>query len=73
MQSDAGYLKYTVRRGDTLVTILTSRFGLSERMAESLMPEILEKNGITRHTVLNIGQEILIPTAIKLQPAPGSN
>jgi hypothetical protein len=42
-------------------------------MAESLIPKILEKNGITRHTVLNIGQEILIPTAIKLQPAPGSN
>jgi hypothetical protein len=72
MPSDAGYLKYTVRRGDTLVTILTSRFGLSERMAESLIPEILEKNGITRRTVLSIGQNILIPTAVKIQPAPES-
>jgi CheY-like chemotaxis protein len=64
--SDAGYLKYTVQRGDTLVTILTKRFGLSARMAESLIPEILEKNGITRRTVLSIGQNLLIPAAVKI-------
>jgi hypothetical protein len=70
--TDAWYQKYAVRRGDSLVTILTNRFGLSTRMAESLMPEILAKNGITRRTILTIGQTILIPSAVKIQQAPGS-
>ncbi len=66
------YLKYTVRRGDTVFSILTKRFGLSPRMAESLIPQLLDKNGISRNTVLSVGREILIPRDVKIQPLPGA-
>jgi LysM repeat protein len=70
--TEVKYLKYTVRRGDTVFTILTKRFGLSSRMAESLIPQVLEKNGISRNTVLSVGQELLIPGEVKIQPLPGT-
>ncbi len=66
-------MKYTVRRGDTVFTLLTKRIGLSSRMAENLIPEILEKNGITRDMALGIGQEILIPEVVKIPPATGTD
>jgi hypothetical protein len=70
--TEVKYLKYTVRRGDTVFTILTKRFGLSSRMAESLIPQVLEKNGISRNTVLSVGRELLIPGEVKIQPLPGT-
>ncbi len=67
------YLKYKVLPGDTVFAILTKRFGLSSRMAEHLIPQVLEKNGITRDTVLSVGREMLIPETVKIQPLSGTN
>jgi len=69
--TDVKYLKYTIRQGDTVFTVLTKRFGLSPRMAESLIPQVLEKNGISRSAVLSVGREILIPENVKIQPVMG--
>lgn len=69
--TDVKYLTYTIRQGDTVFTILTKRFGLSPRMAESLIPQVLEKNGISRSTVLSVGRELLIPENVKIQPVIG--
>jgi hypothetical protein len=66
-QMHEGYISYKVRRGDTILNILSARFGLSERNAAEILPEILEVNGIKGSTVLEIGQTIFIPESMKLQ------
>ncbi len=63
-QRPEGYVGYHVKRGDTVLYILTAKFGLSARKAENMLPEILEKNGIDRKTALKIGQTIFIPASL---------
>jgi hypothetical protein len=69
-QRPEGYMGYKVRRGDTVLYILTERFGLSARKAANMLPEILEKNDIDRNTVLEIGQTIFIPASLKSHHVP---
>jgi hypothetical protein len=64
-RSDDKYLKYSVRRGDTVYVILTKRFGLSDKRAESLIPGILRTNNISVSTVLSIGRTLLLPAALE--------
>jgi hypothetical protein len=64
-----GYVKYTVRGGENLFTILTRRFNLSPRRAENVTPRILRINGISPETILSVGQTILLPASVvKEQP-----
>lgn len=74
---DGDYLKYTIRPGDHIYKVLTTRFGLSSERAEELIPRVLQLNGITNIARLQIGQVILIPaSAVKgskpLAPGPSS-
>ncbi len=52
---------YTVRQGDHLFLILMQRYGLSNRAAEELIPEIMRLNGIRRPESLSVGQHLTIP------------
>jgi hypothetical protein len=63
VEQEGEYLKYTIRPGDHIYKVLTSRFGLSSAEAEGLMPTILRINGISNIAGLQIGQVILIPAA----------
>lgn len=65
-----GYMKYTVRRGDTIVSILKDRFGFSEREAQIMIPEIRGKNGVAQSSGLRIGQILYIPVPVEELPAP---
>jgi hypothetical protein len=67
------YQKYSVRRGDTIFIILTRRFGLSDKRAENLIPEILQINDISRDTVLKIGRTLLFPAKLKIVPVPAKS
>jgi hypothetical protein len=63
-QRPEGYVSYRVRRGDTILYILTARFGFSAKRAANLLPEILEKNGMEKNAVLAIGQTIFVPASL---------
>lgn len=63
------FTKYSVRRGETIHEILTRKFGLSDKKAESLIPEILRTNNISRDTGLSIGRTLLLPAALKRSAA----
>lgn len=52
---------YTVRPGDHLFLILMQRYGLSNKAAEQLIPEILRLNGIRKPESLSVGQRLTIP------------
>lgn len=52
---------YTVRQGDHLFLILMQRYGLSNKAAEELIPEIMRLNGIRRPESLAVGQSLIIP------------
>jgi hypothetical protein len=65
-RSTTSYQKYRVRSGDTVFVILTRRFGLSDKRAENLIPEVLQVNNISRNTVLSIGRTLLFPANLKI-------
>ena len=52
---------YTVLPGDHLFLILIQRYGLSNRAAEQLIPEIIRLNNIKRPECLTVGQRLTIP------------
>jgi hypothetical protein len=54
---------YTVRAGDHLFLILMRHYGLSNRAAEQLIPEIMHLNGIRKAEILSVGQRLTIPLA----------
>lgn len=64
-RQEGDYVKYTIRSGDNIYTILTTRFGLSSKKAERLIPEIKRINGIVDTSGLQIGQTLLLPLARK--------
>lgn len=64
------YTRYTVRSGDHIFKILTTRFGLSSAKAEALIPEVKRINGIVDTSGLQIGQTLLLPLSGKKISAP---
>ena len=52
---------YTVLPGDHLFLILMQRYGLSNRAAEQLIPEIIRLNNIRKPESLSVGQRLIIP------------
>lgn len=58
----AGWVSYTIRPGDHLFRILMTRFGYTNAEAERVIPQILEKNGITDIRRLTVGKVISVPT-----------
>lgn len=56
-----GFSTYTVRPGDHLFLILMRHYGLSNRRAELLIPEVMRLNGIRNHLALTVGQRLTIP------------
>ncbi|BBA71045.1 hypothetical protein YM18_2528 [Geobacter sulfurreducens] len=60
-RASAGITDYTVRPGDHIFKILMKEYGLSNREAETLIPEVRRINGITDIRRLRVGQTIRIP------------
>lgn len=61
---------YTVRSGDHLFLILSSRYGLSDTATERLIPRVMRMNGIRNPYRLTIGQRLTIPlTPAGAEPA----
>jgi len=52
---------YTVKPGDNLFKILMRDFGMSNRQAELLIPDVMRENGLSSSTRLTIGQKLRIP------------
>jgi hypothetical protein len=52
---------YTVKPGDNLFRILMRDFGMSNREAELLIPEIVRINGLASSTSLSTGKKLTIP------------
>lgn len=69
-RQEGEYVRYTIRSGDTIHKILTTRFGLSAKKAERLIPEVKRINGIVDTSGLQIGQTILLPLARKKAVVP---
>lgn len=69
-QHAGNYIRYTVRPGDHIFKILTTRFGLSSAKAEALIPEVKRINGIVDTSGLQIGQTLLLPLSGKKIVAP---
>ncbi len=63
------FVTYTIRPGDHIYKILTSRFGLSSERAEALIPRILRVNGVRDIRGLQIGRTIRIPVTGKMAAA----
>lgn len=57
----SGLTEYTVRPGDHIFKILMKEYGLSNREAEALVPEVRRINGITDIRRLRVGQTIRLP------------
>ncbi|BDV44119.1 peptidoglycan-binding protein LysM [Geotalea uraniireducens] len=53
--------EYRVKAGDHIFKILMRDYGLSNREAEALIPEVKRRNGITDIRRLRVGQLLLIP------------
>jgi hypothetical protein len=60
-ESEPGYIRYTVKPGDHIFKILVARLGLSNEVAERLIPEIIRVNKITNIKKLTVGRTLLIP------------
>ncbi|MDD2320810.1 MAG: LysM peptidoglycan-binding domain-containing protein [Geobacteraceae bacterium] len=69
-QHSGEYARYTIRPGDHIYKILTTRFGLSSAKAEQLIPEVMRINGISNTSGLQIGQTILLPLSRKKAAVP---
>ncbi|MBI5657619.1 MAG: LysM peptidoglycan-binding domain-containing protein [Geobacter sp.] len=52
---------YTVKTDDNLFKILMRDFGMSNRQAELLIPDVMRENGLSSSTRLTIGQKLRIP------------
>ncbi len=52
---------YTVKPDDNLFKILMRDFGMSNRQAELLIPDVMRENGLSSSTRLTIGQKLRIP------------
>ena len=52
---------YTVRPGDSLFLILIRQYGLSNRAAGQLIPDVRQRNGIHETQKLTVGQRLIIP------------
>lgn len=71
------FVNYTIRPGDHLYKVLTSRFGLSSAQAEEQIPRIRRINGIRDIRELQVGRTIRIPVSGKTtrepaQPSPAA-
>lgn len=71
------FVNYTIRPGDHLYKVLTSRFGLSSAQAEEQIPRIRRINGIRDIRGLQVGRTIRIPVSGKMtrepaQPSPAA-
>lgn len=64
------FVNYTIRPGDHIYKVLTSRFGLSSERAEALIPRILRVNDVRDIRGLQIGRTIRIPATGKMTAAP---
>ncbi|RNC71387.1 MAG: peptidoglycan-binding protein LysM [Desulfuromonadales bacterium] len=62
-RADEGISDYTITPGDHIFKILMRDYGLSNREAEALVPEVRRLNGITDIRRLRVGQTIRIPLA----------
>jgi LysM repeat protein len=51
---------YTIKQGDNLFKILMKDFGMSNREAELMIPEIMRANGLASGARLTVGQKIVI-------------
>jgi len=56
-----GFSIYTVRPADNLFKILMRDFGMSNRQAELLIPDVMRENNLASSTSLTIGQKLRIP------------
>lgn len=56
-----GFSIYTVKPDDNLFKILMRDFGMSNRQAELLIPDIMRENSLSSSTRLTIGQKLRIP------------
>lgn len=56
---------HVVRQGEHLFLILMQHYGLSNRAAELLIPEVMRLNGVTSPKALKIGQRLRIPLPYK--------
>ena len=52
---------HVVRQGEHLFLILMQHYGLSNRAAELLIPEVMRLNGVTSPKGLKVGQRLRIP------------
>ncbi len=57
---NGGSATYTIKPGDNLFKILMRDFGMSNREAELLIPEIIRANALSSGTRLTVGQKIVI-------------
>lgn len=60
---------YTVKPGDNLFKILMRDFGMSNRQAELLIPDVMRENDLSSSTRLTIGQKLRIPRQHRKSPA----
>ncbi|MHB8121984.1 MAG: LysM peptidoglycan-binding domain-containing protein [Desulfuromonadaceae bacterium] len=56
---------HVVRQGEHLFLILMQHYGLSNRAAELLIPEVMRLNGVTSPKTLKVGQRLRIPLPYK--------
>ena len=56
---------HVVRQGEHLFLILMQHYGLSNRAAELLIPEVMRLNGVTSPKDLKVGQRLRIPLPYK--------
>ena len=56
---------HVVRQGEHLFLILMQHYGLSNRAAELLIPEVMRLNGVTSPKTLTVGQRLRIPLPYK--------
>ncbi len=64
---------YTVLPGENLFLILMQRYGLSNRAAEQLIPEIMRLNNIQKPKSLSVGQRLIIPLPRAIDPTTKTN
>ena len=65
-----GRSTYTVRPGDNLFKILMRDYGMSNREAELLIPEVIRMNNLASGTRLTVGSTLVIPAGAKGKTSP---
>ena len=61
---------YTVRAGDYPLLILMKHYGLSQAVADQLVPQVMRLNNLRDPRKLTIGQRLIIPVAPPGQSSP---